>query len=72
MLCGGGAVGSSLLLYWSALLELVRRFHHDGRATFIGPTHSLTSQGFIQDFALGGEQDGSRMIGACESMLTHA
>ena len=32
-----------------------------------------TLQGFIQDFELEGEkQDGSRMIVACKSMLTHA
>ena len=28
-------------------------------------------QGFIQDFELGGEQDGSRVIVVCESMFTH-
>ena len=35
---------------------------------------SLIFQGFMQDFELGGggEQGGSKMIAACESMLTHA
>ena len=32
----------------------------------------IYEQVFIQDFELGGEQDGSRMIVACESMRTHA
>ena len=31
-----------------------------------------TTLAFIQDFELGGGHGGSRMIVACESMLTHA